>query len=511
MKFRLALSLGVAACVAGFITFPVQAASVEADTLQAMAARTSVLQKQLLALQAKVKKLNREVNAPQRIAKKQGKHPLKPTPTEGAAPVAHLPNANQYLPFDPDVPGHAFVSTGPYVGVPIQFSGSDLIVNSPSVNTDVQLLSIRKSIIEHLNAMGGNLLKEPAHSHLLLSGVVSAQGNYTNWGGQPSTSDFDVTNMSLDAFFIGPSEWTLGFVELGYDNGAAANSVYASTNYYRAANSRVYVNKAFITVGDFEVSPLYGSVGQFYAPFGTYSSVMVSDTLTKLVARTKVRALLLGFDQQKDNTAYGSVYLFRGESHAASVSKVNNGGLNVGYKYQHGIYSGNIGGGVLANLADSGGMQDGNGFSMNEQLVHRVPAYNVRGLFAFGEHLDVIAEYVGASTRFNPNDMSYNGQGAKPWAIDTEAAYSFFAWERPSTVGVGYAKSAEALSLNIPLDRYSLVLTTSIWRNTLQSLELRRDRQYAASATATGAGNSAAVPEMGKYDNAITASFDYYF
>ena len=166
---------------------------------------------------------------------------------------------------------------------------------------------------------------------------------------------------------------------------------------------------------------------------------------------------------------------------------------------------------MIGNIADSGGMQIGNVFNTNEQIVHRVPGYNIRGLLSIGEHIDLIAEYVGASTRFNPTDMSYNGHGAKPTAIDFEADYSFYILDqKPSSIGFAYGKTNQAMAMTLPLKRYAFVFNTSIWRNTLQSLEVRHDRNYAASDTAKNAAGKS-IKATGKPDNAITAQFDYYF
>ena len=513
--FAIALSL------AGFVSAPIWAADSSINASES--AQIEKLSSQTQTLEAEVSHLRKEIKILSRAKRKQNVRSTNNNQTSQQQ-VRHslsrkelmqmVSEEKEYLPFDLDVPGQAFVSTGPYVGVPIQYAGSNLVINSPSVNTDVQLLGIRKSIYQQLLAMNGQIDQEPYHSHLLFSGVVEGQVNYTDIGGKPSTSTIDVTNVSLDAFFLGPSSWTLGFIEFSYDNAPS------SGNSFTVSNSRVYVNKAFITIGDLSKSPYYGTLGQYYVPFGTYSSLMVSDTLTKLLTRTKARAITLGIQQQSDNAFYGAAYVFKGYSHAASVSKIDNGGLNAGYKFHTNVISGNVGAGVIGNMADSSGMQSGNGFSSFEQISHRVPAYNVRGLFSIG-HVDLIGEYVGASTRFNPNDMSFNGRGAKPWAFDTEAAYSFYILDnKPSSIGVGYAKSGQALSLAIPTTRTSIVFNTSIWRNTLQSLEFRRDLNYAASdtangptgaATTTGQCTSATCTSTGKYDNAITAQFDYYF
>lgn len=497
---------------ASVMSVPVYATVTQQD-VQDLSAQAAALKKTVAGLQKQVNSLEQQVDhASKAVNKNSGGRQLSNNMT-GKQLVKLIREEKDYLPFDLDVPGQAFVSTGPYVGVPFQFAGNDLVVNSPSVNTDLQLLGIRKSIMQQLNVMGGEIVKEPYHSHLLLSGVIEGTAGYFNPYGSPSNTDINLGNVSLDAFILGPSPWLLGFIEFTYADVAPVNDVFGGTSNYRVSDSRLFVNKAFVTLGNLTESPFYGTFGQSYVPFGVYSSVMVSAPLTKVLTRTKARYIELAFAQQDPVSAfYGSAYIFRGDTHLGAAAKVNNGGLNIGYKFKRDWLKGKVGAGVIGNIADSGGMQVAANFQNFEKIVHRVPGYDLNTVLSLGDHIDLIGEFITASTSFNPNDMSYKGSGAKPWAYDLEAAYSINLFEtKPSSIGIGYSQSHEALALGLPLNRIALVLNTSWWRNTLQSLEFGRDREYANSDTASGAGGVLTPAASGQIDKSVTAQFDYYF
>jgi hypothetical protein len=424
----------------------------------------------------------------------------------------------QSLPLDMDVPGQSFVSSGPYIGIPLSYSGGNLIINSPNVNEDVSLLNIRKSVNARLASLGR--AKAEDHAHLLLSGVVEGQALYKAPGGGAKTSDIDVTSAGLDGYILGPNSWTSGLISLAYDNDLGSNTG-SYNNTSRMQNSRVFINKAFIVIGDFSKTPFYGSLGQMYVPFGTYSSNMVSSPITKILGRLKERALLVGYQQQGSPALYASAYVFKGDSYVGATRRINNGGINLGYRFAHGSISGDFGAGMIRNIADSQGMQNnGNGpafagfggtnGSGNEKLTHGVPALNLRGMLALGSQVDFLAEYIGATTSFSRNDLTMNGRGAKPQAVNTEAAYTFTAFTKPSSLAIGYGRTKDGLAIGLPWQRYSLAFNTSLWENTLQSIEFRHDIEYAASSFASGS-KVMALAQTGRADNGITAQFDMYF
>jgi len=507
----------------GAISLPAFADSrIESDTHSVKKLSSQQLEQQLNQLQKEVSELQKQLRMPSSSSTHSTKHLKVPhTPSARTAPDNLTSKPFQSIedfPIDMDVPGKSFVSSGPYIGIPVVYSGSNLIINSPSVNEDVILLGMRKTIHNRLVALGRQ--EEADHSHILLSGIVEGQGSYQDKGTGGNPSDLDLTSANLDAYVLGPSEWTSALIELGYDNSNGINSGTFNSN-SRSQNSRVYVNKAFIVIGNFLRSPFYSSLGQMYVPFGTYATTMITNPMTTTLARTKDRALVLGYAEQAANALYASLFAFRGDSHASATSHINNGGINIGYKFKQDKWGGNIGGGVLANLADSSGMQyTGNspyfgGFggangSGQEKIVHRVPAYDVRGQFSFKDNIDLIGEYITASTAFNPNDMSVNTHGAKPQALHTEAVYTFQNLIHPVSAAVAYDMSKDALAIGLPAKRYSFMVNTSFWRDTLQTVELRHDINYSGNNTSSGSS----IPSFngtGKSDNVITAQFDVYF
>ncbi len=505
--------------------------------------KISQMEQQLHALQHEVLVLKKQTKSEHKQAVQVSKKTtpasnkqISTPPRDQIEGPTDLPKSGaMYLPMDLDVPGQSFVSSGPYVGIPLEYAGSNLIVNSPSVNQDVFLLNLRKNVTKRLEAYGRP--DDGSGSHILLSGTIQGQALFSNGGNNGSQSDINLTTAALDAYILGPSRWTSGLLELSYDNNIGTQTGSFSSN-NRTQNSRVFINKAFVVIGDFLETPFYGSFGQMFVPFGSYATTLVSDPLTQTLGRIQARALVFGYRQQgAGNNLYASTYIFKGASHASATSRVNNGGINVGYGFKMSQVNADIGGGVIANIADSQGMQyTGNqplfaGFggptvdtfvdttgatdsvvavdTGNERLVHRVPAYDAHALLGFGDNIQVIGEYITASTNFNPTDMTLNSHGAKPQAFNIEGIYTL-PWFSHASATLAYGMTKNALAIGLPAKRYSFVVNKSWWKDTLQSLEFRHDINYGASTTSSG--SSIAGPSgSSQSSNMVTLQFSYFF
>ncbi len=413
----------------------------------------------------------------------------------------------------------ATVTTSPFLGLRSAFDASDLIVNLPTMNEDLRFLKENVKLRRKLACQGLRLPDRPIiELGGKIEGIIFAQDD---WNNGPRRSDINLSSARLDVL-VQVSHAVLGFLALNMDNSTfdllnnSSLDIQLAGSSNRVFNSRVFVSRAFVTIGDLDCFPVYFTIGQMFVPFGRYASNMVTSTSTVELARTNERAVLLGY--YKDGV-YASVYAFKGDSDV-NDSGVNAGGVNFGFEKTWSDGSINFGAGYIGNIADATGMQvTGNGagffgFGLNdftEDLIHNVPAYDIHGEFAFGK-LSLFAEYIQTTRSFDPRDLNFNGRGAKPSASNVELAYNFKIVDKPASLAVGHGTTSEALALNLPKESFLACFNISLWKNTIESLEFRHDENYDSSDFAGGRG---AIPTFvnsaGGHRNTYTMQVGVYF
>lgn len=404
------------------------------------------------------------------------------------------------------------VSVATYTGVKPRFDGYNLIVNNPGVNNDLALLKLRKAEIEYYEKIGQEYLGDPK---LIFSGEVEGTSEYTTpYPGTSAGTNFNLTDAELDTFIEG-NRWVSGYMTFAYNSGSdgEANPV---------NNSEIQLGQGYLTIGDLTTAPVYGTFGQMYVPFGRYSSYMISTPSSKTLGRIQTRAINLGYYSPNQTfTPFAAVYGFQGSDeingNPASNNDVESYGSNLGMSFAQGDYSGMLGMSYTSNIAESAGLQgDGStdsGFaasSTTEQLSKRVPGADVYGQIGYKDYT-LLAEYVKATTQFNSSDLSYNGQGAQPEALDVEAVYSF-EWWRPSYVALAYGESWQALSLGVPKKNFGITYSVAIWRNTALGFELMHNIGYSGSDTSY-MDNTISMDQnsQGESYNTATLRFDLFF
>lgn len=389
--------------------------------------------------------------------------------------------------------GGYFPIINPYLGQESAYDGSDLLTNLSQQNTDLLALQYRQEITDAFSKNG------LSNYYLILSGTLSGQLSWLTPFVGRSNSDIDLTVANITGL-AGIGKWVTGFFSFDYDSRPLDGLAPAQFG-PRVNNSRIYLDQGFVTVGNLNEFDFYASLGQMYLPFGQYNSFTINSPLTASLFTTTERPLLLGYSHSTDNTELdASVYGYRGDTVTSfHSSAVNEWGLSLDYLIKKGDWTAQIGLGYISNIADAGGLQlNGQltqactlfgGFAFpcfqGNVLVHRVPGFDIYGNLTIGR-FSIIAEYLTATRRFSPIDMTFDNRGAKPKAFDFEAAYAFRFLDKPSSLAFDYGFTKQALALLLPTREYSITFTTSLWRNTTQSLALQRDVNYNVFSTATG-------------------------
>ncbi len=393
---------------------------------------------------------------------------------------------------------------------------SDLMNKLSSMNEDLVLLGLRKKMDNYANKNG---IPIPSRPIIALSGAVKGQAVYNSNDSFTSTSksDINLSTAEIDIIAeVGP--WATAAMITKYEDKKDTASVDSVT---RWNNSRILIDRGWLTFGQLNKAPVYFTIGQVYAPFGSYSSGMITTPPTQILGRVKDRIAILGYSQFG---AYAQVYTYAGETKPTSSEIIKHGGFNLGYKYECDDFMLNVGAGAIGNLAESQGMQQ-NIFGRSpaattntggEQLTSRVFGLSGHVKAVFYNTYTLSAEYIGASKAFDPMDITFNGYGAKPQALQIEGAVKFKTFGTPSFASAGYGMTSQALALQVPKQTFFAGYSVSIIKYTLASIEYRHDVAYGLNDTSvsTGFDRTISYPTKNparRHNNKITAEIGVYF
>jgi hypothetical protein len=500
--------------------------------IQRLQQQTQLLQTQLNKLQKKLvsHKVNHEHHQAKEVAKKpsasvspnpkkrerlkdhyHSTHVTVHAPESDPESIGYYPTAlvaeNKVVTYIAGTP----VVSSPYLGARPAFDGSDYIVNISSINRDIRLMQQRRSMYRAYQSIGYPVPEVPI---IALSGKAEPVGVINNPFRGNNSADLTLGSNELDVA-AALNQNVEAYISIAYDESPPDVGP-------RINNSAFNLNLGFVNIGNLDNSPFYFTAGQLYVPFGRYSSSMISAPLTLNLARTKTRPFILGYKSQESTGPFAAVYIYRSDT---VLGKAGVGGVNLGYLYDYHNVTGELGASYISSINDASGMQStgsnmgttfgGFGsFTNGNEAVRKTEAVDVHGNMAY-DRFNLAAEWVGTVQGFRPQDLSYNGRGAKPQAVQTELDMTFRAFNRPSSIGVGYQWSKDALALNLPQHRFVGVFNISIWKDTVESLEYKHDIDYNIYQFANGAAPFGAVNATtfgtGRSGDTLSAQIGVYF
>lgn len=374
---------------------------------------------------------------------------------------------------------------------------SPLMSQLSPVKEDLVLLHLREKITNYADKYGIDLPHRPI---IALSGALEAQINNKSNYDKSERTDINLSRAELDVISeVGP--WVTSGVIITYDDDRLEDGT------ARVSNSKLKIDRAYMTLGQLKKCPFYLTMGQVFAPFGKYSSHMVTTPPTRALGLFKDRMIVLGYSKGPFNM---QLYGFPGEIDSANNGLFKNLLGHTGASIAHNFIAKNfeldIEASAMGNIAETEDMQSKIfDKKSDKKMQSRVWGMSGRAKVKYGQ-FSILSEYVGASRSFDERDISFNDRGAKPQALNVEAALDFKLLGKPSDVVAGYAQTWDALSLDLPKRAYFVGCDMAIFKDTLFSLEYRHDVNYNWNDRAT---NVESIP--GRHKNIITAKMAVYF
>lgn len=360
------------------------------------------------------------------------------------------------------------VIASPYIGERSEFDGSHLITNFSDINRDRSLLELWQQL--------DNAAQQPIAPLVVLSGTFEGLAILDMPAGSSTRGDIAIDEISL-VLTARVNPWITLLTEFEFQD---TPFEFEDTT---LQFGRVDLKQAFATLGNFNYSKFYATIGNFYVPFGRHTGYLITDPLTKQLGRTKGDAVLAGYRYPSNSGPFAAIYALKNNlTDRRSNSPAY--GLNLGTKFKLGETSGEIGAGFISDLsntlndriiADQFGQ--GPDDSFHSPFKQKIPALNANGRIDI-YNLSFVAEYIETLKNLHPQDLSFDGQRAKPNAVNIQSAYYFDISGRPASYVLTYGFTNQAANLALPKQRIITGLALSWWENTEAILEFRRDFAY---------------------------------
>lgn len=264
-----------------------------------------------------------------------------------------------------------------------------------------------------------------------------------------------------------------------------------------ASHADFAVDEAYITFNDCS-SPFYLQAGRKFTSFSTYNPYPITYTLTQLLAQTNEEVLEAGY--MSNDGWHGSIYAFNGPlsgkvSNASNLtSRINNYGVDFGYKSQYNNIDYALGAGYVKDVRDSNFVshQIANSLVIGGASFSPFFPVSTQSAGAYSLHADMNngpfvldADYVAAVRSLVVNAPSFVS-GNRVWAYGLEAGYGFDSMGYGSKASVGYQRSGNGGLLNMARYRVLADYTVEVSRNAKVTLEYAHSKDYKASEFVDG-------------------------
>lgn len=360
--------------------------------------------------------------------------------------------------------------------------------------------TLAKSKIEqaqHKHHIAGDWAKK-----LIISGALNLQAIASNRSSESSFETGSSNKLSLGSAQLDAhgrlNPWFGAFIGLN-DSPGQPNS--------NGGTGGLEVEQAYMYFGNYDKAPFMAHMGKQFLPFAVYKHHPVISSTTQILDETVKENLSLSTIYKE---MFATIYAFsaQGSLNAPDDNTnrlLENGGFEMGTTHINRKFGWDVSMGYINNMAEAKDI-----YTIMPKTRERV--HNFAGHVSFNVYnVGFVFDASVPSGRFNINDATFNGAGAKPQAYATEMRYHFPLMHRfPSTVAMGYQWTKDGLFVGLPKKRYVGSYTVYLNKHVNMVLEYMNNKDYdegdtgtylesggsMASRTGTGRANSTGIVQV---------------